>query len=92
MRVTRNFQGIASVATNGKMLFDTNALIDTIAQMLYDTNALIDTMRTFDQTQGFGSPGAFKLDHLQPVKPIFSPNFATFSLSYWRPILITPEG
>ena len=42
--------------------------------------------------RGVWVPGAFKLDHLQPVKPIlfskFS-NFFTFMLE--RPILITPE-
>ena len=42
--------------------------------------------------RGVSVPGAFKLDHLQPVKPIlfskFS-NFFTFILE--RPILITPE-
>ena len=42
--------------------------------------------------RGVSVPGAFKLDHLQPVKPILFSKFTTFSLSYWRPILITPEG
>ena len=32
------------------MLFDTNALIDTIAQTLYDTNALIDTIAQMLET------------------------------------------
>ena len=44
------------------------------------------------QDRGVSVPGAFKLDHFHPVKPILFPNFTTFSLSYWRPILITPEG
>ena len=38
-------------------------------------------------------PGAFKLDHLQPVEPILSrhfPNIPIFILG--SPILITPEG
>ena len=38
-------------------------------------------------------PGAFKLDYLQPVKPILFPkfyNFFTFILG--MPILITPGG
>ena len=41
---------------------------------------------------GVSVPGAFKLDHLEPVKPILFPkfnNFFTFILE--RPILITPE-
>ena len=36
-------------------------------------------------------PGAFKLDHLQPTKPILFLNFSTFSLSCWGgPILYNP--
>ena len=42
--------------------------------------------------RGVWVPGAFKLDNLQPVKPLLFPqfsNFFTFILE--RPILITPE-
>ena len=42
--------------------------------------------------RGVSVPGAFKLDHLHPVNQFYFPNFTTFSLSYWRPILITPES
>ena len=39
---------------------------------------------------GFSVPGAFKLDHLHPVKPILLPKFSNiFLLSYWGSILIT---
>ena len=38
-------------------------------------------------------PGAFKLDHLQPVEPILSGNFFNFLIFILgSPILITPEG
>ena len=43
-------------------------------------------------TNGVSVPGAFKLDHLQPVEPIVFWNlskFCTFLME--RPILITPE-
>ena len=37
-------------------------------------------------------PGAFKLDHLQPVKPILSPKFSNFYIFILgSSILITPE-
>ena len=38
-------------------------------------------------------PGAFKLDHLQPVEPILSGKFSNFFIFILgSPILITPEG
>ena len=41
----------------------------------------------------FWVPGAFKLDHLQPVKPILFPKFfQLFHFHTGRPFLITPEG
>ena len=41
--------------------------------------------------RGVSVPGAFKLDHLQPVKPILFPKFfQLFHFHAGRPILITP--
>ena len=41
---------------------------------------------------GISVPGAFKLDHLQPVEPILFCKFYNFCTPlYWGPILITPE-
>ena len=41
---------------------------------------------------GVWVPGALKLDHLQPVKPILFPKFSNFYIFILRgPILITPE-
>ena len=38
-------------------------------------------------------PGAFKLEHLQPIKPLLFQYLFTFSIFILgRPILITPEG
>ena len=41
---------------------------------------------------GFSVPGAFKLDHLQQIKPILFLKFSNFfHFHYGRLILITPE-
>ena len=37
-------------------------------------------------------PGAFKLDHLQPLKPILFSRFQTFSLLYWEANSYYPRG
>ena len=37
-------------------------------------------------------PGTFKLDHLQPFKPILLSNFSNFSLSYWEANSYYPRG
>ena len=42
--------------------------------------------------RGVSVPGAFKLDHLHPVKQILFSKFYNFPVSYRRPILITPES
>ena len=43
--------------------------------------------------RGFQVPGAFKLDHLRPIRPLLFPNFLQlFHFHAGRPILITPEG
>ena len=43
--------------------------------------------------KGFSVPGAFKQDHLQPIKLILFLNFfQIFHFHTGRPILITPEG
>ena len=51
-----------------------------------------------DDAEGFQRPGAFKLDHMQPVEPILLPrisNFFTFilgALSYYPIGLIMRKG
>ena len=42
--------------------------------------------------RGFSVPGAFKLDHLHPIKPLFPLRFSTFSLSYWEANSYYPRG
>ena len=42
--------------------------------------------------RGVSVPGAFKLDHWQPFKPILFWNFSTFSLSYWGAHSYYPRG
>ena len=37
-------------------------------------------------------PGAFKLDHLQPIKPLLFPNFPSFPPSYWEANSFYPIG
>ena len=37
-------------------------------------------------------PGAFKLDHLQPIKPLFFPYFSNFSTFILRSHFLLPQG
>ena len=42
--------------------------------------------------RGFSVPGAFKLDHLQPVKPILFFNLLIFHFYYWESNSYFPKG
>ena len=45
-----------------------------------------------DETQGFPYLGHSNWTIFVLLSKLYFPNFTIFSLSYWRPILITPEG
>ena len=45
-----------------------------------------------DWTEGFGCLGHSNWTICSLLSQFYFPNFTTFSLSYWRPILITPES
>ena len=45
-----------------------------------------------DETEGFQCLGGSNWTICSPLSQIHSEHFQTFSLSYWGPILITPEG
>ena len=42
--------------------------------------------------RGIWVPGAFRLDHLQPVEPILFPKISNFYTFILGPFLLTPEG
>ena len=42
--------------------------------------------------RGVSVPGAFKLDHLHPIKPLLSWKFSNFLLSYWEANSYYPRG
>ena len=45
-----------------------------------------------DMTEGFQCKGHSSWTICSLLSQFYFPNFTTFSFSYWRPILITPEG